>query len=400
MKANMKPLTYCCLAILAALTCLGHAVAQNRAGGDQLFQQLDLNSGERITPEELPIPQAFEALDGNGDDAITAAEARAAVAEMTPENRRKLGAAIDSVLKRASTQSSGAPVPTDHRACYSKNLQVHVGVLGFSDGQPLTEGDHFKPVWSKTGDKIVFFRRVANAPSTSNWKTAIHIINVDGTGLRKLSDGTHTDFNQTWTRDGTNTPIWNRKRPDGGYMVMASKIGGKPGEERVISDPDGHSWAYSCLTDGRILVSAKTPEHPRRGYYLMTPSAQGKPKYEWIECDLAKTGILDRISISPSETKVCFEYQKGFNYKMGGRTLYVADFDAEKRSITNAKPFANEEGGPVWFAYPRWTKDETAIVYHADGKLYLYKPADGSTMKVSTDNSAKYIYPHGEATPK
>jgi Tol biopolymer transport system component len=239
-----------------------------------------------------------------------------------------------------------------------------------------------------------------NGPSTSNWKTAIHIVNVDGTGLHKLSDGTRTDFNQTWTRDGTNTPIWNRKRSDGGYMVMASKVGANPGEEYVISDPNGHTWAYSCLTDGRILVSAKTPEHPRRGYYLMKPNPNDKPTYEPIACQLAKTGILDRISISPSETKVCFEYQKGFVYSMGGRTLYAADFDAKKRTITNVKPFANEDGKPVWFAYPRWTKDESAIVYHAGGKLYLYTLDDGSTKKVSTDDNAKYIYPHGEATPK
>ncbi|MFZ5832190.1 MAG: hypothetical protein ACOY3P_19065 [Planctomycetota bacterium] len=318
---------------------------------------------------------------------------------MTPENRKKLAAAIEGKLSKAATAPKDKPVPTDFRASYSKNLRIHVGTLGVSDGEPLTEGDDFKPSWSKTGDKLVFFRRVVNAPSTANWKTAIHIINVDGTGLHKLSDGSHTDFNQTWTRDGTNTPIWNRKRSDGGYMVMASKIGGRPGEEHVISDPDGHSWAYSCLTDGRILVSAQTPEH-RRGYYLMTPNPSGKPTYEPIDCELAKSGILDRISISPSETKVCFEYQKGFVYNMGGRTLYVAHFDPQKRTITNAKPFANEEGKPVWFAYPRWTKDESAIVYHAGGKLYLYTLADGSTKKVSTDDNANYIYPHGEATPK
>jgi hypothetical protein len=46
---------------------------------------------------------------------------------------------------------------------------------------------------------------------------------------------------------------------------------------------------------------------------------------------------------------------------MGGRTLYVADFDPKKRTIASAKPFADEEGEPVWFAYPRWTGDETAV---------------------------------------
>jgi hypothetical protein len=52
-------------------------------------------------------------------------------------------------------------------------------------------------------------------------------------------------------------------------------------------------------------------------------------------------GLL--ASLSPREKRVCFEYQTGFKYKDTGRTLYLADFDVEKRAITNAKPFANEK---------------------------------------------------------
>ena len=76
------------------------------------------------------------------------------------------------------------------------------------------------------------------------------------------------------------------------------------------------------------------------------------------------------------------------------------DFDAKKPSITNAKAFANEEGANRWFAYPRWTKDEKAIVYHASPSLYFYTLADKSTVKVSTSDGADYRYPHCEATPK
>ena len=115
---------------------------------------------------------------------------------------------------------------------------------------------------------------------------------------------------------------------------------------------------------------------------------------------MAKAGVLDRVSLSPNETRVCFEFQRGFKRRVPGRTLYVADFDAKSRKITNAKPFANEAGKPIWFAYPRWSKDESSIVYQAGGKLYLYKPDDGSTHKVSTDDKADYRYPHFEDAPK
>ena len=82
------------------------------------------------------------------------------------------------------------------------------------------------------------------------------------------------------------------------------------------------------------------------GYYLMTPGKNTNPTFERIECDLAKKGVLDRVSLSPTETRVCFEFQRGFKRHVPGRTLYVADFDATSRTITNAQPFANEEEKP------------------------------------------------------
>jgi len=290
---------------------------------------------------------------------------------------------------------------TGYRGSYFMNGEIHVGEYGTPEGKPLTSGHQdFKPSWSKTGDMLVFFRRLKNDPVVTNWKTQIHTINVDGTGLHPLTDGTHTDFNQTWTRDGTNTPIWNRKHPERvSFQVMASKVGNKPGQEIALTEKRYHTWAYTCLIDGRILVQCA---HPKQGwgYFLMTPNPGGEPRFQRIDCELATKGILDRVSISPSETKVCFEYQKGFKHNMTGRTLYIADFDAKKPAITNAKPFANAEGANRWFAYPRWSKDEKVIVYHASPSLYIYNVEDGTTMKVSTKGGADYRYPHMEATPK
>lgn len=305
-----------------------------------------------------------------------------------------------AVLSPIAAKSDDA-VDAKFRGSYYVDGEIHVGIYGSPEGKPLTSGhDDFKPSWSKTDDRLVFFRRVKNDPDVAKWKTAIHVINIDGTGLHALSDGTHTDFNQTWTRDGTNTPIWNRQNPaTGGYHVMASRVGAEPGEEYPLTDALHHTWAYSCLVDGRILVSSMHPELGW-GYYLMTPSDTGPPKHERVECDLMRSGVLDRVSISPSETQVCFEFQPGFKRQPAGRVLYVADFDATSRTITNLRAFANEERRPVWFAYPRWSPDESSIVYHAGGKLFLYTLADGRTRQVSTNDAHDYRYPHGERTPK
>lgn len=286
------------------------------------------------------------------------------------------------------------------RSSYYKNGELHITVLGQPETKALTTGHwDFKPSWSMTGDHLVFFRRLKDDPDVNKWISASCIINVDGTGFHQLSDGTHTDFNPTWSRDGNNTPVWNRKRKDRvSYYIMAGKIGGKPGEEVQLTDPSYHCWVHSALRDGRWLVSSTHPQMGR-GYYLMTANPGGEPKFERVTCEIADKGILDRISVSPSETKICFEYQTGFKYEFPGRTLYVADFDVQKRTITALKPFANAEKKRVWFAYPRFTKGESSIVYHAGGKLMLYTLADGSTKQVSTDAKADYRYPHGEATP-
>lgn len=143
-----------------------------------------------------------------------------------------------------------------------------------------------------------------------------------------------------------------------------------------------------------LTVQSRSPGQAGKSARITT-----EPQVDRLTCEFASMGILDRISVSPSETKICFEYQTGFKYACPGRTLYVAGFDVTKRTITNLKPFANAEGKKVWFAYPRFTKGETSIVYHAAGKLFLYSLADGSTKQVSTDAKADYRYPHSEATP-
>ena len=290
------------------------------------------------------------------------------------------------------------------RGSYAVNGQIHVGTFGTPEGKPLTTGHQdMKPSWSKTGDMLVFFRLVTPAPRIPDWKTAICIVKTDGTGFRRLTDGTHTDFNPTWTRDGTNLVVLNRQnRETRGYVVMFASHDGRPGDEYAVSDTRIHTYAYSCLKDGRLLVSASG----RPGYFLMTPGRNNRAKYEPLQCELARQGRLDRVSISPGETKVCFELQRGFGeYRYPGRILYIADFNAMARTITNPKVIANEAADrDATFLYPRWTRDESAVVYHhgrgGRNQLYMYRLADESMTRVSTNPGANYMFPHGEESPK
>jgi hypothetical protein len=308
-----------------------------------------------------------------------------------------------SILSIGISQGGEASASVGRRISYFRNGEIHVNEPGQPESKPITTGHmDFKPSWSKTGDMLVCFRRTKDDPVTANWKSAIFVINIDGTGFHQLSDGTRTDFNPTWTRDGLNTPVWNRKNDQTvGYCIMQSKVGGKPGIETALTDERFHNWAHSCLTDGRILVNAA---HPSLGWGVFLMSRDGsKPLYERIEWELDKTGQMHRASISPSEKRICFEFLRGSKFTEPGHTLYIGDFDAVRRTVTNLKAIANKDGKPIWFAYPRWIDGESSVVYHSGetgkNQLYVYRLDDGTTRRVSTDGQADYRYPHGEAAP-
>lgn len=301
-------------------------------------------------------------------------------------------------------RAEGASSGSGSRISYYRNGEIYVGRPGEPEGKPLTTGyTDFKPSWSTKDDLLVCFRRTKDDPVTANWKSAIFVMHIDGSGFHKLTDGTRTDFNPTWTRDGLNTPVWSRKNDKtGGYTIMQSRVGGRPGDEIALTDERYHHWAHSCLTDGRILINAM---HPTLGWgvYLMTRGDDAKPHYERMEWDLGSQGQMHRASISPSEKRICFEFLRGNKFTEPGHTLYIADFDAATHTISNLKAIANESGKPIWYAYARWIDGESAVVYHSgeSGKnqLYVYRLDDGTTRRVSTDPAADYRYPHGEAAP-
>lgn len=290
------------------------------------------------------------------------------------------------------------------RISYFRDGEIHVTQVGQPERKPLTTGHmDFKPSWSKTDDMLVCFRRTKDDPDTLKWRSAIFVIKADGADFHFLSDGTRTDFNPTWTRDGKNMPVWNRKNDaTGGFFVMRGKVGGKPGQEIALTDERIHTWVHSCLADGRMLVNSVHPTLGR-GIFLLSTASDGKNQYQRIECELSARGELHRASISPSEKKICFEFMPGFKFTEPGHTLYIADFDADKHTIANLKPIANQEGRKAWYAYPRWIDGDAAVVYHLNdsgkGQLYAYNVEGNSTERISTRADADYRYPHGEAAP-
>jgi len=198
-------------------------------------------------------------------------------------------------------------------------------------------------------------------------------------------------------------------------LKLRFKFGGEDALRRIYEKylDTMLSVAMAFLNDSHAAqdivhdVFVSCGNHPSGpGYFLMTPSTNGKPRYERVNFAFNLEGFIDRVNLTPSETKLCCEFQKGFGpYRYPGRTLYIADFDVASRTVSNPKPITDTEPNPETIRlYPRWTRDQSAVVYHGNetgkNQLYMYRLKDGSTIRVLTNENADYMFPCGEETPK
>lgn len=301
-----------------------------------------------------------------------------------------------------SAEDLGAEVDRAIVGTYTVNDGIYVNRIGEPEGKPITLGymDH-KPVWSKTGGKIVFFRVKKYSQSIALWEDAICVINTDGTGYKEVTDGRHHDYNPTWMRDGSNRIIFNRYK-NGRSRVYITTPDANHGEEQLISDPKKSEYAHSALKDGRILITSNR-SITKGIVFLLTPNPGQLGKYELVNFDYKLKGLPDRASFSPGENKITYELNRlyrGFSYN--NHPLVVADFDPVTITCSNPVVFtkAREE---VCDIYPRFVKDGHAIIYQSNRsgrwQLYQYDLNDASTRCVSTNASADYRYFCGEDSP-
>jgi hypothetical protein len=289
---------------------------------------------------------------------------------------------------------------------WSSSVNLGIGIhRGARDVKMLTTGHFdFKPSWSLEGDKITFFRSDRYMGPFDQWKTQICAINEDGTGLTLLTDGKYADYNPTWTRDGSEQIVFNRYARKGVshceiYMVNPS---GVPGDEILISDPafDYFEWAMSCLKDGRIFVDRTTPTQTKS--FLLTPNPGGKGAYQEVERPTKK--LWHKLSISPDETKVCYMLDNDYNTgTYEDVVLAFADFDKANLAVKN-QVIITEFNPSNIYEYPRWTPDGKHIVYDANRtgtyQVYAYRIEDGTTVRLTTNSTLNYSFPHFRGAPK
>ncbi len=316
---------------------------------------------------------------------------------------------IFNVCPTGASESVSNPVTPgsfkfEERWASSENLEITINQHNAQKITVTSGHKDFKPSWSKTGDKLTFFRRFSRSGGFNTWRTKICVVNIDGTGLRELTTGDYPDLNPTWTRDGSNMIIFNRYSTVPAYKNQIFMISpdGKVGDERLVSHPSNayYEWAMSTLKDGRIFMDRTDSDFAKS--FLLTPDPGKLGKYEEIKRPSEK--LWHKLSISPSETKVAYMLDNDRSYATyKDVVIAIADFDVANLRVEN-QVIITEMDPDSTCEYPRWTSDESCVIYDSNksGKyqIYAYHLESKTTTRISPDPSRNYLFGNCENLPK
>lgn len=138
-------------------------------------------------------------------------------------------------------------------------------VVAAGAGQPQA-ARYYNPRFSADTSRVIF-------ESTRDGKMAIYSINLDGTGLHRLTDGLQEDAQPQWSPDGGLITFTSNGTPGGLNKVFV--MGADGSNRKQISTGPKHDAAPSFSTDGRSVAWAATTEQPEHWRDIGVASADG-----------------------------------------------------------------------------------------------------------------------------
>jgi hypothetical protein len=245
------------------------------------------------------------------------------------------------------------------------NFDIYSSKPDGSDRIRLTDTpdfQEFSPSSSPDGARVVYYGRDGNL-FDDFFQYDVYVMNADGTGQTRLTDGSTHDEQPVWSPDGTRiafvrgffSDIWIMN-PDGSRQL------------NLTNTPESSEYAPWWSADGiRIFYSAEEAER-----HVMNADGSGQTLLPGEDPDVAPG------SVSPDGTRIAFSA-----FHSGSTKVFVMNADGTDR--VRLTDMAGSESGPSW------SPDGTRLAFDSDaaGRNDVFViNADGTGLVNVTNDAA------------
>lgn len=156
---------------------------------------------------------------------------------------------------------------------------------------PAPRAQYYNPRFSIDGTRVIF-------ESTRDGKFTVYSINIDGTGLRRITDSRQNDAQPQWSPDGTLITFTAETGRVNKVTVMAAN--GR--DRRQLSPGSKNDAAPSFSTDGKYVAWAATTELPENWRDISVAATSGTDGHRFITSGPGN----DQSPVWISSTRVVF----------------------------------------------------------------------------------------------
>jgi TolB protein len=236
---------------------------------------------------------------------------------------------------------------------------------------------YFNPHWSADGRRLVF-------ESTREGRSAIYTIGVDGSGLRRLTDGSTNDGQPRWSRDGKQIVFYSER--DGHMKLFVMNSDGT--DQRKLTVGTDLDYLPDFSPKGDYVVFQSRNERPGIAHDIYIVRTDGSGRTRLTD---GKNGYTSP-KWSPDGKKILFEraivtkkYYRDLSREEMSQMKSSTEIFVMDKDGTNLKNLTNNI---VEDSTPQWSKNGKTIYFMSkrDGAANVYAmKADGTRVRKIAD---------------